>query len=66
MVYSTVASLTYPLITIGLVSFVMSWLGLLIGMKCGKGIAQKLRAELWGGIILICIGIKVLIEHLTA
>lgn len=66
MGYSTVASLTYPLIAIGLVSFVMSWLGLLIGMKCGKGIAQKLRAELWGGIILICISIKVLIEHLTA
>lgn len=66
MGYATVASLTYPLIAIGFVSFAMSWFGLFIGMKCGNGIAKKLRAELWGGIILICIGIKVLIEHLTA
>lgn len=66
MGYTTVASLIYPLIAIGFVSFAMSWFGLFIGMKCGNGIARKLRAEMWGGIILICIGIKVLIEHLSA
>ena len=66
MGYTSLTSLVYPLIAIGFVSFAMSWLGLFIGMKCGKGIAKKLRAEMWGGIILVCIGIKVLIEHLTA
>ena len=66
MGYTTVGSLAYPLAAIGFVSFAMSWAGLFIGLKCGKGIAEKLRAEMWGGIILIGIGIKVLIEHLTA
>lgn len=28
------------------------------------GIARKLKAELWGGIILVIIGLKILIEHL--
>ena len=49
---------------IGFVSFAVSLIGLLFGIKCGCGIARKLRAELWGGIILIIIGIKILIEHL--
>lgn len=66
MGYDTIGSLAYPLTAIGFVSFVMSWAGLLIGMKCGKGIARKLHAEMWGGLILVGIGIKVLIEHLTA
>ena len=30
----------------------------------GCGIARKLKAELWGGIILVIIGLKILIEHL--
>ena len=49
---------------IGFVSFAVSLIGLLFGIKCGCGIGRKLRAELWGGIILIIIGIKILIEHL--
>lgn len=49
---------------IGLVSFIMSIIGLLIGIKCGCGMARKLKAELWGGVILIAIGTKILIEHL--
>ncbi len=53
-----------PLVIIGIVSFVMSIVGLLIGVKFGKRYAQRLRAELWGGIILIAIGTKVLLEHI--
>lgn len=49
---------------IGLVSFGLSLAGLLIGIRFGCGIARKLRAELWGGIILVFIGTKILIEHL--
>ncbi len=55
--------LLLPLIIIGIVSFLMSIVGLLIGVKFGKRYARGLRAELWGGIILIIIGIKVLLEH---
>jgi putative Mn2+ efflux pump MntP len=50
-------------IIIGLVAFVMSWVGLFGGLMCGKSFAEKIRAELWGGLILIGIGIKILIEH---
>lgn len=32
--------------------------------QCGCGIARKLKAELWGGIILVIIGLKILVEHL--
>lgn len=53
-----------PIGIIGLVSFVLSMAGLMFGIRFGSGIARKLRAELWGGIILIIIGTKILIEHL--
>ena len=46
------------------VSFALSLAGLMFGIRCGCGIARKLRSELWGGIILIVIGTKILIEHL--
>ena len=52
-----------PILIIGLVSFVMSLIGLLFGIQCGCGIARKLKAELWGGIILVLIGLKILIRH---
>ena len=47
---------------IGFTSFVLSMAGNLIGVFCGKRF--NLRTELWGGLILIAIGIKILIEHL--
>ena len=53
-----------PILIIGFVSFVMSLIGLFFGIKCGCGCARKLKAELWGGIILVAIGLKILIEHL--
>ena len=64
MGYDSIVPLMYPIAVIGFVSFVMSLAGLAIGLKFGKGIAKRLRAEMCGGIILILIGIKVLVEHL--
>lgn len=52
----------YSSIVIGSVAFVMTFLGTKIGPQIGK-IAGK-GAELFGGLILIFIGIKILIEHL--
>lgn len=49
---------------IGFISFALSFVGLMFGIRFGCGIARKLRAELWGGVILIIIGTKILIEHL--
>ena len=44
----------------------MTIIGLALGLKFGNGFAKKLRAEMWGGIILLFIGARVLFEHLTA
>lgn len=58
------SSILSPISIIGFVSFVLSLVGLLIGIRCHCGCARKLHAERWGGIILILIGTKILIEHL--
>jgi len=55
-------SISFPILIIGIVSFVFSLIGCLIGVYFGKRI--NLRAELWAGIILIGIGVKILAEHL--
>ena len=56
-------SILYPITIIGITSFVFSLLGNILGATMGKRL--KLHAELLGGILLIAIGIKILIEHLT-
>lgn len=53
-----------PIGIIGFVSFALSMVGLMFGIRFGCGIARRLRAELLGGIILVIIGTKILIEHL--
>lgn len=62
--YETLSSIAVPVVVIGIVSFIMSILGFTIGAKFGDAVVRKLRPELLGGIILIGIGIKILIEHL--
>lgn len=57
--------LLYPIVVIGFVSLALSLAGIFLGIKFGKRYAQRIRAELWGGIILIIIAVKVLIEHLA-
>ena len=57
----TFQSILRPIILIGIVSFVFSVLGCFIGVYFGKRV--NLRAELWAGIILIGIGVKILMEH---
>ena len=57
------AQLIFPLLMIGVVSFLFSIGGLFMGVKFGERYAKKLRAELWGGLILVLIGVKVLVEH---
>jgi manganese efflux pump family protein len=47
---------------IGAVTFIVSMLGILFGKKAGAHLGQ--RMEIIGGLILIAIGLKILIEHL--
>ncbi|MGQ1908150.1 manganese efflux pump MntP [Marinifilum sp. RC60d5] len=51
-----------PAIIIGSVTFIVSMTGLLLGKKVGSRLRQK--SEFFGGFVLICIGLKILIEHL--
>lgn len=58
---TTWADIDFPILAIGIASFVFSIIGCLIGVFFGKRV--NLRAELWAGIILIGIGVKILMEH---
>lgn len=49
-------------VIIGVITFVLSFLGILIGNH--YGIKYSKNAEIFGGIILICIGLKILLEDL--
>ncbi len=62
--YDRLSSLTFPLWTIGLVSFGFSIAGCLLGIGSGTRIRRLLKPELVGGIILIVIGAKILLTHL--
>ncbi len=52
-----------PIIVIGIVTFLLSYLGTFVGNKFGHFFEKKI--ELAGGLILIGMGTKILIEHLT-
>lgn len=56
------ASILYPAAVIGLTSFVMTVVGARLGPVVGR-LAGR-RAELVGGLVLIGIGVKILVEHL--
>ncbi|MBR3449949.1 MAG: manganese efflux pump [Bacteroidales bacterium] len=58
------ADLWRSILIIGITTFLFSAVGLLIGKKVGSRFHSG--AEILGGVILIAIGLKILIEHLTA
>ena len=62
--YETLSQLTLPLFIIGLASFVFSLLGYYLGSRFGSIITRRLKPELFGGLILVGIGIKILLSHL--
>ena len=55
-------SIAATVIVIGLITFALSYLGVLIGKRFGHFFENKI--EILGGLILIGLGIKILIEHL--
>ena len=52
-----------PILIIGLITFVICFIGVILGNKLGPFFGNKLG--LIGGLVLIGIGIKILIEHLA-
>ena len=55
-------SIVVPALTIGVVTFSLSLVGVLFGHRY-KSLASK-RSKMVGGIILILIGVKILVDHL--
>ena len=56
--------LWFSVTMIGLITFILSAAGVRLGRQAGAKLEK--HAELIGGIVLILIGVKILIEHLTA
>ncbi len=54
-------SISGPVMIIGVVTFVLSFFGVLIGSRLGHFFEKKM--EMLGGLVLIGIGIKILVEH---
>lgn len=54
-------SIVLPVVIIGLVTFGFSLLGLYLGKFFGKRLGKAV--EIFGGLVLIGIGLKILIEH---
>jgi putative Mn2+ efflux pump MntP len=48
---------------IGAVTYIVAMMGMLFGKNAGKWFGKKM--EIVGGLILICIGLKILLEHLS-
>ena len=57
------SSIATAAVIIGLVTFLLSYLGVYIGRKVGHFFENKI--EIIGGLVLIGIGVKILLEHLT-
>jgi len=55
-------NITVAVITIGITAFIITVIGSLLGKKLGALVGE--RAETIGGVILIIIGLKILLEHL--
>ncbi len=52
-----------PVLVIGVVAATMTLAGMLLGKRLGEAFGK--RAELAGGLVLIAIGVKILVEHLA-
>ena len=63
--YATLLSMVPTVCIIGLVSLVFGLLGHALGARYGSQVARRLRPELLGGVILILIGMKILVSHLS-
>ena len=57
-------SVWYPALVIGLVAGAMTVLGLELGKRLGMVFGK--RMELVGGLVLIGIGVRIVVEHLTS
>ena len=62
--YSSIGQMWLPLGLIGAVSFIMSLIGFWLGVRFGDTVTRRIKPEILGGVILIGIGVRILVEHL--
>jgi putative Mn2+ efflux pump MntP len=55
------ASIVTAVVVIGLVTFLLSYFGVMLGRKFGHIFENKI--EVAGGLVLIALGVKILLEH---
>ena len=55
-------SIVIPIIIIGIITFINSFVGVIVGSSIGKIFGKKV--EILGGVILVGMGFKILLEHL--
>lgn len=56
-------SIAIPIMVIGIITFLLSFLGVYAGKRFGQFFERKI--EIVGGVILIGIGVRILVEHLV-
>jgi putative Mn2+ efflux pump MntP len=57
-------SIWIPVLIIGIITFILSFIGVYIGKRIGHLFERKI--EIFGGLILIGIGLKILLEYLLS
>lgn len=55
-------SIVAPAIATGIITFALSFIGMYLGNRFGRVLKNKI--EVFGGVILLLIGVKILLEHL--
>ncbi len=55
-------SIFLPIVVIGVVTFLLSFLGFIFGSTLGRAFGSRIR--IIGGVILIIIGLRILLDHL--
>ena len=55
--------LLFSISSIGIITFILSFIGVLLGSKIGERFGAK--SQILGGMILISIGLKIVFEHLN-
>ncbi len=56
-------SILVPVIVIGCITFAFSFLGVLVGGRLGQAFGR--RVEVVGGLVLIAIGVRIVVGHLS-
>jgi len=57
-----VVDILFPVVIIGAVTFILTLIGVAVGNRLGHFFEK--RIEILGGLVLIAIGVKILLEHL--